>query len=67
MPSADDDVPCTPGYHVGEAIPIPDIDPEESFTHVCFGCGRLYDPASVEMWRELERGTGSGGAAATGS
>ena len=46
---------CSPGHHVGEAIPIPDLDADEPRTHACFECCELYDPDSVEMWRELER------------
>ena len=67
MDRRDDDVPCTPGRHVGEAVPIPDVDPEERLTHVCLGCGQLYDPASMRMWQELERGTMEAGGTTSGS
>jgi hypothetical protein len=61
-------VPCTPGHHVGEAVAIQNVAPDEQLTHVCLGCGQLYDPASMAMWQELERGTtGSGGPVASGS
>jgi len=46
---------CSPGHHAGEALPIPDLDPDEPRTHACFECCELYDPESVEMWRDLER------------